>query len=298
MPRDAYGVRIPANIDYQDHVLGPFTARQVAILAVTAATLWLAFMATRHVVPLPVFAALAVPVAAAGFAIAVVRRDGIGLDQLARAALRHHLTPRRFVAAPAGVQPPPSFVSHAVAAKAQPLPAPLNLPVTGIGDDGIVELGGEGRAALVACSTVSFALATPVEQEAMVAGFARALNSLSAPVQVVVRARRVDLAGHIDRLEQEAPGLPHPALEHAAREHAAFLADLADRADLLWHQVLLVVREPGTGDRTVAADQVRRNADQLARQLAAAGVTATVLDAAQAEAVLADACDPARGESR
>jgi hypothetical protein len=288
--------RIPADIDVADKILGPFNARQTAILVVTGVVVWVAFMATRDLVPLLVFAVLAAPVAASGFALAVVRRDGMPLDQFVLAALRQRRAPRRLVPAPAGVAAPPSFLPAAMAAAALPLPAPLALPVTGIRDDGVIDLAADGHAALVACPTVSFALATPAEQEAMVAAFARVLNSLTAPAQIVVRAERVDLTGHIAQIQEAAPGLPHPALEQAAREHAAFLTDLARSADLLWRQVLLAVRDqpPASGGLRDDADvdQVRRKAAELAKALTVAGVPAAALDAEQVRAVLAAALDP------
>jgi len=94
------------------------------------------------------------------------------------------------------------------------------------------------------CSTVNFALRTPAEQEGLVAGFGRYLHSLTAPVQILIRAQRLDLTGQIAELRDRAGGLPHPALEQAALEHADYLAQLAEHSDLLRRQVLLVLREP------------------------------------------------------
>ena len=59
-------VPIPADVEMPDKVLAGLTARQVAIAATAAAVLWLGWMAARHVMPLPAFAALAAPVAAGG----------------------------------------------------------------------------------------------------------------------------------------------------------------------------------------------------------------------------------------
>lgn len=97
----------------------------------------------------------------------------------------------------------------------------------------------------------------------------------------------------IERLEQAAPGLPHPALEDAALEHAAFLAHVAASRDLLFRQVLVIIREPapGAGRNTAAARALRRG-EETARALAAAGIAARVLDGAEAAAVIAAACDP------
>lgn len=282
-------VSIPADIERPDKILAGLTARQVAILATASAVLWLIFLAVRRVIPGLVFAGAAAPFAVLTLAVVLGNRDGLTLDRLAVAALRQVRGPRRLVTAPEGVTPPPRWVGAA----AGPLPAPLRLPARAIRADGVADLGPEGAAVLVACSTVSFALATPAEQEAMVGVLARWLNSLTGPAQVMIRAERVDLGPAIERLEHAAPSLPHPALEEAALEHAAFLADVAASRDLLFRQVLVVMREPAPGaGRDTAAARALRRGEATARALAAAGIAARVLDGTEAAAAVAAACDP------
>jgi PrgI family protein len=281
-----FSVRIPVDVDRPDRILGSFTARQVAILAGAGGVLWVLFMATRNHVPLALFGIGAVPVIAVAVAFALVRRDGLSLDRLAFAAARQRLSPRRLVAGE--VAATPGFLVR----QAGRAPSPLGLPVTGIREDGVVELGPLGCGAIVACSTVSFALATWGEQEAMVAGFARCLHGLTAPIQVLIRAERLDITPMAVRIGDAAPGLPDPALEDAAREHARFLGDLAARSELLWRQVLVVVRDDPADPVDGEATQVLRRAEQVAAALTATGVESTVLDGAGVAAVLSAACDP------
>src|SRR5262249_48390798 len=144
------------------------------------------------------------------------------------------------VHAPEGTPPVPDWI----AVPSQPLPAPLTLPATAVTDAGVIQLGRDGAAVLIACSTVSFSLRTPAEQGGVTAGFARLLTSLPTPVQILVRAEPLDLRPAVAALRQAAPGLPHPALERAALDHAAFLEDLAATRDLLARQVIVAVREP------------------------------------------------------
>ncbi|RKS70695.1 PrgI family protein [Actinomadura pelletieri DSM 43383] len=289
MPPDEHSVRIPADVETPDKILAGLTARQVAILAATGAVLWLAFTATRGLVPLPVFAAAAFPSGAAAAVLALGRRDGVGLDRLLLAAIRHARSPRRLVLAPEGVAAPPTWAQQ----KQQPLPAPLRLPAAAISADGVIDLDADGAAVVCQASTVSFALRTPQEQAALVGVFGRWLNSLSGPAQIVVRAQDVDLAPLISGLRDHAPTLAHPELEQAAIEHADFLADLARRRDLLRRQVLLVLREPHHGRAgDGAAQRVLRRADEAVRALAAAGITVRVLPGGHATAVLAACCNP------
>jgi hypothetical protein len=287
-------VRIPADVEREDRLLANLTSRQLAILGLGGIILWAAYDATRHVVPVAVFAAAATPFAALAVLLALGRVGGMSADRLAWAAWRQWRSPGRLVPAPEGVPSVPGFVPGFVGAPAAPLPAPLRLPMVGIDDDGLIDLGADGLAVICRASAVSFSLRTPPEQEALVAGFGRYLNSLSDPAQVLVRAEPFDLAPVIAELERVAPGLPHPGLEEAAREHARFLADLAATRDLLRRDVLVVLRQPSEpgAAATGGSDRLRRRAEEAKAALAAAGVALEVLGGPEAGACLTRALDP------
>lgn len=317
-------VRIPADVDREDRVIANLTARQLMILAATGIVLYGTWSMLRTVVPAVVFLIVAIPVGATATILALGTRDGISLDRLALAAIRQRLSPRHRVAAPDGIMPAPAWLAEHADAAPLPQPATLTLPARRISEAGVVDLGADGVAAVAVASTVNFALRIASEQEGLIAAFGRYLHSLTAPVQVLVRAERLDLSGQIAELRDAALSLPHPALERAAAEHADYLAQLRQTTDLLRRQVLLVLREPlhatGPADTLGGAsplaalrtkrrtaqqanqvdDATRRAAEhRLARRLLEAvellspvGVVITPLDAGQATAVLAAACNP------
>jgi hypothetical protein len=88
-------VPIPSDVERPDKILAGLTARQVAIATVAAVIIWAGFQATRHVMPLPAFAALASPVGLAAVALVIGERDGLPLDRLLMAAWRQRRAPRR-----------------------------------------------------------------------------------------------------------------------------------------------------------------------------------------------------------
>ena len=292
---DTGRVRIPADVDRPDKLLAGLTARQLAILAVAAVVLWAGYAATRHVVPPAAYGAVAVPVAAVAALLALGRMEGVPADRWVLAAWRQHRSPRRLVPAPDGVPAVPGFLAKAVGPHPPALPAPLRLPLAGIDAGGVVDLGSDGLAVICRASAVTFSLRTPAEQEALVAGFARFLSSLAEPVQVLVRAERLDVGPAIDALLDAAPGLPHVALERAARDHAAFLADLAASRDLLRREVLVVLRQPAGQASTDedGAGRLQRRAVEAVAALGAAGVSLSVLDGAGAASVIGRSLDPA-----
>ncbi len=300
---DSGRVRIPADVDRPDKLLAGLTARQLAILGVAAVALWAGYAATRHLVPPAVYGAIAFPFGALAALLALGRMEGISADRWVLAAWRHHRSPRRLVPAPEGISATPDFVAKAAGAHPPAPPAPLRLPLSGIGSGGVVDLGSDGLAVICRASAVTFSLRTPAEQEALVSGFARFLSSLAEPVQALVRAEPLDVGPAIAALLDAAPGLPHVALERAARDHAAFLADLAGSRDLLRREVLVVLRQPagragtdgggtgdGTGDR---ASRLVRRAREAVTALGAAGVSLCVLDGVAAHAAIARCLDPA-----
>lgn len=357
-------VRIPADVDMTDKVVGPLTARQLGILTATGLVLYTAWTLTRAFLPVGVFLALATPIGAAAAILALGQRDGLSLDRLLLAAIRQRLQPRHQVAAPEGVRPVPEWLTARTAAASidrsgeyraakgqmnssaslsqRVSPSALRLPAEAVTDTGsttsnhvgIVDLGADGLAVVAVASTVNFALRTPSEQESLVASFGRYLHSLTAPVQVLVRTERLDLSEQISELRARAGALPHPALEQAALEHADYLAQLGEQTDLLRRQVLLVLREPtastaatppdGLGGpspagvlsalalplirssrstkgaagrlsasaRRAAESRLMRRLGEAVELLAPTGIVVTPLDAGQATAVLASACNP------
>jgi len=288
-------VPIPADVEMPDKILAGLTARQVAIAAVAAVIIWLGWVAARHVLPLPAFAALAAPAGLAATALVIGERDGLSLDRLLAAAWRQARSPRRLVTAPEGIAAPPAWAPPA-GPPYPPLPAPLAPLWRHISPDGVIGLGGDGAAAVAAVSTVNFALRSPAEQDALTAAYGRWLNSLTGPAQILIRAGRADLSAAVTALREAAGGLPHPALEAAALEHASFLDGLAADRDVLTRQVLLVIREPAHGTARpgggTAAARAAQRAGEAARLLAAADLQVSVLDGGQVTALLAACADP------
>ncbi|MBC9719385.1 PrgI family protein [Streptomyces sp. TRM66268-LWL] len=288
-------VRIPADVSRDDQVLGQLTARQVAMLATAAAVLYGGYWASRPFMAPLAYLVMILPIAGAVTVVAVGRREGIGLDRFLLAAVRHTRTPRRRVHAPEGVPPLPDLISPGLVKAAGAPPVAMRLPCAGITAAGVLDLRRDGQAALATCTSVNFDLRSAAEQQGLIAAFARWLNSLTGPTQLLVRCHRIDLAPLADRLQHEAPALPHPALEAAARAHADFLAQLAGSGDLLGRQIVLVAREEqhlaGTRGGAGSGRAVQR-LSEAARALAPAEIAVTPLDVTGAADLVASACNP------
>jgi hypothetical protein len=278
---------VPADVDAPDRIAWGLTARQLAILAVAGTTGYGLHQTLATVVPPLVLAAVGLPVAGLVIAVVLGRRDGLGLDTWLLAAARYGRTARHQTPTPAPAADAGGLVN--LAGTPPPAPSPLRLPAEAITQEGALTLSGHHvRAAVVAAGTVNLGLRTSSEQAALIAGFGRWLNSLSAPAQIVVSTQPVDLHAHAAAVAEQAQLLPHPALAAAADDHARYLTSLADSRDPLRRQVLVVVHaEPGQP----AAAAARRGAD-TARALTGLGVQARQLDGPAVVAALTAAVDP------
>jgi hypothetical protein len=163
------------------------------------------------------------------------------------------------------------------------------LSLRAIADD-LVELEGGQCRAVLEVAGVNFALQGEAEQEAVLAGYAAFLNSLSFPVQILVRVLPIDVEGYLGELERRARRDLPDELALLARDHVAFLRRLARNRTLLERHFYLVVPAAGEarrgrrlwpvrpGAESADADAVRKQltfrCEEVERQLARCGLIA------------------------
>ena len=287
-------VPIPSDVERPDKILAGLTARQVAIAAVAAAVIWAGFQATRHVMPLPAFAALASPAGLAAAALVIGERDGLSLDRLLMAAWRQRRAPRRLVTAPEGIPGPARLDRPARPAAAAPggaraavaarrarrgdRPGQRRRRCRGGG------VHGQLRAAQPRRAGRPRRRLRPVAELAHRPGADPGPGRAGRPVR-----RRRGAARRRPRPAAPGPGTGRPGARRvpggpgrrAGRAHPPGAADL---------------REPGHGSGRpggTAAGRALQRAGEAARLLAGAGLQVQVLDGGQVTALLAACADPA-----
>jgi hypothetical protein len=107
-------------------------------------------------------------------------------------------------------------------------------------DEDVVYLSGEQYRAVLEAGSVNFGLQGEAEQEVVIAGFARALNALSYPIQVLVRVLPIDLDQYLGDIEGRTRGLSD-ALADLSQEYVSFLRRLARNRALLERRFYVVV---------------------------------------------------------
>ncbi len=201
-------IRLPADVEMEDRLAWGLTARQLVILGVTAIVCYGVFSAASSVLPTPVAAALAVPLALVGVALALGRLDGLTGDRIALAAARHLTQSPRRVAAPEGLP------GKLTGAPGEPGVSLLRVPVSTILTSGVVELADGTSVLLLGASATSWALRSIEEQAALAEAYGKWLNSLTEPAAITVRSELVDLDGSA-RARSSTPRTGSPTLRCA-----------------------------------------------------------------------------------
>jgi hypothetical protein len=275
-------VPVPANIEVDARLAGPFTARQCAILATTAA-IALAAGEVLHVAlrlpPLVVIVAVAL-VAFAGCLLALVKPGGVPADRLLRAALKHVRTGRRRADVPERL-PLPAGLSRL---------APLYRQILELDGAGVVELDGLEAAVVIEARPRCLQLADADEARAALAAIGTVLAAQSGPFSISTLTERVSLDERARVAAEVAEHLSTPQIADLARRQAEHLRNLAGGRELWQRRHLIMLREAGAG----AAARAVHRAWATAQLFEACGIKAHMLDPAELTALLTAACAPER----
>ncbi|MGI0129905.1 MAG: hypothetical protein ACREEC_07130, partial [Thermoplasmata archaeon] len=143
------------------------------------------------------------------------------------------------------------------------------VPLNGIAADALQLSSGALRAVLE-CSTLAFAIKGEAEQRALVDGWASLLNSLSHPLQIVIRSRQLDPAGLAP-----LPANVDPNQALLRDSYRRLLEELAGRRRILDRRFYIVVpwdgiaghRGPKAGDGPDMLEQRARWVAECLRRL-------------------------------
>lgn len=124
----------------------------------------------------------------------------------------------------------------------KPLTAPSqkHIPVADITED--IVLYKDGGAAIVLESTsLNFGLLSEKEQQAVIAAYAALLNSLSFPIQIVVRSQRKDISTYINRLDEAKEKIQNEKLASLMDSYKNFISETIKKKNVLGKRFYIVI---------------------------------------------------------
>ncbi len=172
--------------------------------------------------------------------------------------------------------------------------------------DGVIDLGGGAYRRVLEVSARNLALASVAEQEQIITRFRAFLNSLSFPLQILVRIEPLNVESYLTLLDERVHATTEAGLRELALAQRAFVRELAATRILLGRRFFVVIPSAlpardhrgavwswlGLGQRSspplptgaIVSRQLAQRTTDVIRGLAVIGLHARALDT---DAVLA-----------
>jgi hypothetical protein len=114
------------------------------------------------------------------------------------------------------------------------------LPIADI-VDGIVLFKNGGAAIVLESTSLNFSLLSEKEQQAVIYAYAALLNSLSFPIQIVVRSQIKDISKYLEYLEEAKKKINNPKLVAIMERYKSFVNEIIKKRNVLGKSFYIVV---------------------------------------------------------
>src|SRR6185436_20300745 len=94
---------------------------------------------------------------------------------------------------------------------------------------------------ILAVSSTNFDLKSQEEQNSIIFGFQRFLNSLEFPVQILMQSRKMEIGGYIDKLKRLAEKQTNELLRVQTAEYTEFISRLIENASIMNKNFYIIV---------------------------------------------------------
>ncbi|MDR3642097.1 MAG: hypothetical protein P4L74_00525 [Candidatus Doudnabacteria bacterium] len=126
--------------------------------------------------------------------------------------------------------------------KKKPIGKPTQnfLRISEIKNDTVVMDDGTLRVIIMVSST-NFDLKSQDEQNSIIFGFQRFLNSLEFPVQILMQSRKMEIGGYLEKLKKLADKQTNELLRVQTNEYVEFISRLIENASIMNKNFYIVV---------------------------------------------------------
>lgn len=114
------------------------------------------------------------------------------------------------------------------------------LDISEIREDLVMLKDGTLRA-VVAVSSINFALKSMDEQNAIVQAYMQFLNGLDFPIQVVIQSRKMNIDGYLQRLQENEKTQMNDLLKKQIRDYRDFIKQLVKMGDIMQKRFFVVI---------------------------------------------------------
>lgn len=95
--------------------------------------------------------------------------------------------------------------------------------------------------AVIQTTAVNFDLLSEIEQDAIIAAFSMLLNSITFPIQVVVRSRKLDISKYVEKVRKIESKITDPLLKAQAESYRKFVQEVIKVNEVLDKKFYVVI---------------------------------------------------------
>ena len=114
------------------------------------------------------------------------------------------------------------------------------LPIAEIKLDTVILKNG-GLRAVLAVGSMNFSLKGDDEQQAIIVSYQQFLNTISFPIQIVVRSTKLNVDGYVHDLTERASKQKNPLLQEQTLDYAHYIERLVDVSDIMQKRFYVVI---------------------------------------------------------
>lgn len=114
------------------------------------------------------------------------------------------------------------------------------LDFAGVHDDTLILKNG-GIRSILEVSSINFNLKSEDEQKSIIFAYQRFLNSLSFPVQIVMKSRKLDIDHYLEDMKERMKVQKNELLKNQMGEYVEYIAKLVEFADIMEKRFFLII---------------------------------------------------------
>ena len=129
------------------------------------------------------------------------------------------------------------------------------LPISEIRNDTVLLKKG-GLRAVLEIEALNFNLKSETEQQGIIAGYESFINTLSFPLQIVVRSRKVNIDPYLEQIHQCSLKQENELLRDQTEGYSLFVQKIVEVADIMQKRFLVVVPFDDTENKRTGLSQL------------------------------------------
>lgn len=137
--------------------------------------------------------------------------------------------------------------------------------------DNVVTFSSGNACLIIEVTATNFALMSKEEQDAKIFAYSSLLNSLSFPIQIFIRSKRIDISSYLKLLDQEAKKTQNQVLGTRIRLYRDFVQELVRVNTILDKKFYIVISysflETGPGGSASVAKNAKATLDLKSKSL-------------------------------